>query len=213
MDVGPYEHLIDILKKGNTLMPIFPELIDEKFPVNAKLSNGTPVLIRNIHADDTDLLWAFFKEIPIHDKLYLKEDLSEPEVAREWCQNLDYCSMLPVIALIEGKIVGYTLLQHETRTWQRHTGTVRMAVHPGYRGMGLAKLLLSHVVDMGMHCGLDRLQAEVMGEQKAAIRLFESFGFVKMAVVPKHVIDNNGTAHDYVLMVYPMRDVERHAAD
>ena len=194
-------------------MPLFPELLDEKFPLEKTLSSGLKVLVRNLRPDDKDRLWTFFNEIPPHDKLYLQEDLSVPEVVEEWCNNLDYCAMMPLVALVEDKIVGYAILRHEMRTWKRHMGMARMVVHPEYRQKGIASFLLHQLGDLGMHCGLEKLQAEFMAEQEVAMRLFEHSGFVKVATIPKYVIDMTGKSHDFILMVYNMRDDERHAAD
>jgi len=66
---------------------------------------------------------------------------------------------------------------------------------------------------LGQHCGLEKLEAEFMAEQTNAMHLFEMFGFVKTAVLPQHVIDLTGKRHDFVIMVYNMRDEEHHAAD
>jgi L-amino acid N-acyltransferase YncA len=194
-------------------MPIFPELLDEKFPVKETIKDGTTVEIRTLHKDDTERLWNFFKTIPERDKIYLKEDLSMPAIAEEWCCNLDYCYMLPIVVILDDKIAGYAILQHEQRNWQRHIGTVRVVILPEYRQKGIAHALLTHIMDMGLHCGLEKLQAELMAEQEVAIRMFEHFGFIKVATIPDHVIDHKGKAHDYILMVYHMRDVERNAAD
>jgi L-amino acid N-acyltransferase YncA len=194
-------------------MSLFPELLDDKFPFEKTLPSGLKIQVRNLNPADKDRLWAFFREIPVQDKLYLQEDLSVPEVAEEWCNNLDYCSMMPVVALSEDKIIGYVILRHESRSWKRHMGMVRLVVHPDFRQKGIASFLLHQIIDLAMHCGLEKLQAEFMAEQEIAIRLFEHSGFVTVATVPRMVIDMNGKSHDFILMVYNMRDVERHAAD
>lgn len=194
-------------------MPVFPELLEEQFPKNVTTLKGQPLQIRTLVAYDKDRLWEFFKAIPENDKMYLKEDLSDPKIAEEWCRSIDYDEMLPIIALVGGKIIGYATLRQYQRTWQRHIGLVRVAVHPDYRKKGVARTLLEHVCELGQHCGLEKLEAEFVAEQDSAMRLFEMFGFVRTAVLPQHVIDLKGKRHDFIIMVFDMRDVERHEAD
>ncbi len=201
------------MSEKEILMPVFPELLEEQFPKNVTTLKGQPCEIRTLVAYDKDRLWEFFKAIPEGDKLYLKEDLSDPKIAEDWCRNIDYNEMLPIIALVGNKIVGYATLQQYQRTWQRHLGIVRVAVHPDFRKKGVARTLLEHICELGQHCGLEKLEAEFVAEQSSAMRLFEMFGFVKTAVLPQHVIDLKGKRHDFVIMIFDMRDVERHEAD
>ena len=194
-------------------MPIYIELLEDQFPTTETLPNGKSIEFRTLRQDDKDRLWEFFSAIPEHDKLYLKEELSKPEIAEEWCKNINYDEMLPIVVVDGNKIVGYATLRQEKRTWRRHLGIVRVAVHPDYRKIGIARRLLHHICELGKHSGLERLEAEFMAEQTNAIHLFEMFGFIKMAVLPEHVIDMTGKRHDFVIMVYNMRDVEIFEAD
>ena len=194
-------------------MPIFPEVLEEQLPKTETLSSGITIEMRTLRPEDNEQLWEFFKAIPEQDKLYLKEDLSDSAVAEEWCKNINFDEMLPIVSIHDGKIIGYATLRQYRRTWVRHIGIVRVAVHPGYRKKGIARTLLNKICDLGEYSGLEKLEAEFMDEQKNAIHLFEMFGFVKTAVLPQHVIDLKGKRHDFVIMVYDMRDVERHEAD
>ena len=194
-------------------MPVFPELLEVQLPTTQTLSSGITIEIRTLRPEDNEQLWAFFKAIPEHDKLYLKEDLSHPSVAEEWCKNINYDEMLPIVATDNNKIIGYATLRQYKRTWFRHIGIVRVTVHPDYRKKGIARTLLDQICELGKHSGLEKLEAEFMAEQENAIHLFEMFGFIKMAVLPKHVIDFTGKRHDFVIMNFNMRDDEHHAAD
>ena len=78
---------------------------------------------------------------------------------------------------------------------------------------GVAHHLLNHICELGKHCGLEKLEAEFMAEQTGAMNLFIKFGFIKVATLPQHLIDTHGKEHDYIIMVFNMRDFEVFEAD
>ena len=53
----------------------------------------------------------------------------------------------------------------------------RMYVRPPFRGLGFAKMLLSHLVDYAVAHGVGHVRLETGVHQKAAIRLYEQMGF------------------------------------
>ena len=188
-------------------------ILEERFPKPAKLENGQRVLLRPLIAQDESALIEFFNSIPEEDLLYLRDDVKDPAVIRRWCQSLDYETTLPLIADLEGKIIGDATLHQEKRGWRSHIGTVRVVIHPQYRGKGLASLLVGELVGIALDIGLIKLDAEFMAEQARPIAVFEKLGFVNMAVLPQHVKDLKGESHDLVIMVYDLRATEHYAAD
>lgn len=54
----------------------------------------------------------------------------------------------------------------------------RMYVRPRFRGMGLGRLMLDHLADHARRHGVGVLRLETGIHQRAAIRLYESEGFV-----------------------------------
>ena len=61
--------------------------------------------------DKAELL-AFFLRIPQSDRLNLKEDVTDSKVIDRWTLTLDYSRVLPLLALVDGKIVGSGTLHH-----------------------------------------------------------------------------------------------------
>lgn len=53
----------------------------------------------------------------------------------------------------------------------------RMYVRPLFRGLGLAQLMLGHLADHARDHGVGRLRLETGIHQRAAIQLYERFGF------------------------------------
>jgi len=56
----------------------------------------------------------------------------------------------------------------------------RMYVHPQFRGLGLAKLMLDHLTDHARNQGVGLLRLETGIHQYAAIGLYERMGFTRI---------------------------------
>lgn len=188
-------------------------VLEERFPKPVKLEDGTRVILRPLIQPDESALIQFFGAFPSEDLLYLRDDVKNPGVIKKWCQGLDYEVTLPLIADLEGKIVGDATLHQEKRGWKSHIGTVRVVIHPQYRGKGIGRALVGELIQVALDIGLVKLDAEFMAEQTRQVSIFEKLGFVNMAVLPQHVKDMKGESHDLVIMVYDLRDTEHYAAD
>lgn len=188
-------------------------VLEERFPKPVKLEDGTRVILRPLIPQDETSLIEFFKAMPEEDLLYLRDDVKDSQVIKRWCQNLDYEVTLPLIADLEGKIVGDATLHQEKRGWRSHIGTVRAVIHPQYRGKGIGRGLVEELIQVALDIGLVKLDAEFMSEQERQIAIFERMGFVNMAVLPQHVKDVKGESHDLVIMVYDLRATEHYEAD
>ena len=164
-------------------------ILEENFPKQAKLEDGKRVMIRPFIPQDEAPLIEFFNAFPNEDLLYLRDNVKDPQVIKRWCETLDYEVTLPLIADLEGKIIGDATLHQEKRGWKSHIGTVRVVIHPQYRGKGIGRLLVSELIQIALDIGLVKLDAEFMAEQTRQIGIFEKLGFVNMAVLPQHVKD------------------------
>lgn len=188
-------------------------ILEERFPKAGKMEDGSRVIIRPLIPQDETALIQFFASMPDEDVIYLRDDVKDPNVIRHWCQNLDYETTLPLIADIEGKIIADATLHQEKRGWKSHIGTIRVSIHPDYRGKGVGRLLMEELIQIALDIGLVKLDAEFIAEQTRSIAIFEKLGFVNMAVLPQHVMDIKGESHDLVIMVYDLRATEHYEAD
>ena len=188
-------------------------ILEERFPKAGKLEDGTRVIIRPLIPQDESALIEFFRSMPDEDLTYLRDDVKDPEVIKHWCKGLNYEVTLPLIADLEGKIIADATLHQEPRGWKSHIGSVRVVIHPQYRGKGVGRLLVGELIQIALDSGLVKLDAEFMAEQTRPIAIFERMGFVNMAVLPQHVKDLKGESHDLVIMVYDLRATEHYEAD
>ncbi len=188
-------------------------VLEENYPKTMTTKDGKSITVRPVTQEDEQALITFFSEFPAEEVAYLIHDVRNPKVIRQWLKSLDYERALPLVAIYEGKIIGDAVLNQDARGWQTHVGHVATFTHPNYRGIGLARLLVGEIIEIGMHCGLVKLDAEFMGEQGKPMSAFQEMGFVPTATLPGHVQDIKGNFHDLVILVYDLRSEERYAAD
>jgi RimJ/RimL family protein N-acetyltransferase len=187
------------------------ELVLQRFPKEIRLKDGSRCKVRPLHHDDERAFHDFFLSVPPAERMFIKHRVTEPEVIRDWCQNIDLGRNLPLLAFEDRKILGSVTLHQQLGGWKRHIGRVSVLVHPGYRGRGLASALTSEVIDVAHNIGLEKIEAEFIGEQEAAIKVFAMLGFSNLLRLENYVKDMQAITHDYVLMGLDLRVDEEYA--
>ena len=187
-----------------------PHILDE-FPKEIDLKEGLKCLVRPLQAGDEMAFHEFFLEVPDQERMFIKHRVTEPDVIQDWCQNIDHGRNLPLLALSGGKIIADATLHQQLGGWKRHIGRVSVLVHPRFRGRGLAKALVMQIVDIARHIGLEKVEAEFIGEQEAAIKMFAMLGFSNLVRLPDYVRDMQAISHDYILMGLDLTTDEEYA--
>jgi len=176
------------------------ELILDQYPKDIELKGKFSCTLRPLKEDDEMSFHEFFLAVPTNERMFIKHRVTEPSVIHDWCQDIDYGRNLPLLALHEGLIIADATLHQQLGGWKRHIGRVSVLVHPQYRGRGLAKTMIAEIVELARHHGLEKIEAEFIGEQEAAIKMFAMLGFSELCRLPEYVKDMQAVAHDYVLM-------------
>jgi RimJ/RimL family protein N-acetyltransferase len=175
------------------------------------LKDGTRVLLRPMTSEDREKLINFFSRVDEHDLMFLRTDVRDPAVIDEWVKNIDYRRVFPLLAEVDGKIVGDATLHMRKVGWKRHLGNVRVVVAKEYQNKGLATLLINEIVDLAGEFGLEKLVAEIHLQAYAALAVFKKAGFTAKAVFEDLVKDPSGTRGDLVVMVCDVHGRDRHA--
>jgi ribosomal protein S18 acetylase RimI-like enzyme len=175
------------------------------------LKDGSKAKLRPLRKDDEKGFHEFFSAVPEAERMFIKHRVQDPQVIRDWCQNIDLHRNLPLLATMDGKIVGDATLHQQGGGWKRHIGRVSVLVLPHYRGRGLARALISEIVALARSLGLEKVEAEFIGEQEAAIKMFELLGFSKLLRLEDYVKDMQAITHDYVLMGLHLKTDEEYA--
>ena len=118
----------------------------------------------------------------------------------------DVATSYYTVTIDEGRLVGYL----GARVIQDEAHITTLGVDPGCRGRGLAKHLLLDLIDHGLSRGVVRLTLEVRDSNWAARKLYETLGFIDIALRRKYYQD---PVEDAVIMwVHDLRAPEVHAA-
>ena len=135
------------------------------------------------------------------------------EVIHDWCRNIDLGRNLPLLAVSDGRIVGDThSLHQQLGGWKRHIGRISTLVHP-QDAAGAASPARSSAKssELARHVGLERVEAEFIGRQDAARKMFALLGFSNLLLLENYVKDMQAISHDYVLMGLDLKTDEEYA--
>jgi len=187
------------------------ELELQKFPKTIKLKDGKKAVLRPLKADDEKEFHQLFLDIPEQERMFIKHRVQDIKVIRDWCRNIDVGRNLPLLSVVDGKIVGVATLHQRLGGWKRHIGRVSVLVHPNFRGRGLATKLIEETLDIARRASLERVEAAFIAEQTAAMKMFAMLGFSQLVRLEDYVKDMQAITHDYVLMGLDLRTDEEYA--
>src|SRR6058998_1464252 len=153
------------------------DAILEEYPEEIELKGGFKCVLRPLEPADEKDFHEFFLAVPEQERMFIKHRVTEPEVIRDWCQNIDLGRNFPLLAISEGQILAVATLHQQLGGWKRHIGRVSVLVHPKFRGRGLARALIEDVIDIARRVGLEKVEAEFIGGQEPAMKVFALLGF------------------------------------
>ena len=70
---------------------------------------------------------------------------------------------------------------------------------------------MTEILGTARHLGLEKVEAEFIGGQAAAIQMFALLGFSNLVRLEDYVKDMQAIAHDYVLMGVNLKTDEEYA--
>lgn len=173
-----------------------------EFPKKIKLPDGVEVELRTMTAGDRDAVLDFARNLPEEDLLFLRVDLTKPEVVDDWISNIESGNSSSLVAFSGESFIGYATVHRTTARWTRKVGEIRINVAPDYRARGLGRVLINEIFDLARELGLKKLMANMTTDQRGAQAAFGRMGFVAEALLADFVEDSEGTARDLVIMSY-----------
>ena len=188
------------------------ELELQKFPKTVKLKDGSKATLHPLRRDDEKEFHQLFLDIPEQERMFIKHRVQDIKVIRDWCRNIDVGRNLPLLGLVDRKIVGVATLHQRLGGWKRHVGRVSVLVHPKFRGRGLATTLVEEILEIARRAGLERVEAAFIAEQEAAMKMFAMLGFNQLVRLDDYVKDMQAITHDYVLMGLELKTDEEYAS-
>ena len=170
------------------------------YPKEVILKSGEKVILRPMVKEDEQRLLDFFLRLPEKDRLFLKNDVTDPDVIKSWAQNINYEHVIPILAEIDDRIIGDATLHVRTTDQPLNIGEVRIVIDKDFRRRGLGARLAKEVYYLALSKKMNRLVAEVVEDQYAVIKTFEALGFRKEKVLENQAKDLHGRKHNLVIM-------------
>lgn len=171
----------------------------QRYPRTLHLGDEGLVL-RLIHQDDTAAVVDLAQRQPADDLLYLRRDLTRPDVVDAWLRRAADGQIVILVAEAHDGLVGYASIDREEANWTSHVRDVRVLVDAAARRHGLGRALVREAITIAYELGAHKIVAQMPREQQAARRLFADFGFRQEAVLRRHVRDRAGDKHDLIVM-------------
>lgn len=172
----------------------------DRYPQETTLKDGTQVILRAMTKQDDRALMDFFEGLKDADRLYMRNDVSQYRVVREWFKNLNYNRVFPLLAVHDDQIIANATLHRKPFGWMRHVGEVRVVVAPEFRKRGLARVMFAELIETAAEAGLEKITAEMAVSQTGAIEVFKKAGFHDEGVLKGYIKDANGQIHDLLVM-------------
>ena len=130
---------------------------------------------------------------------------------RDWCKNIDFGRNLPLVGLIDGKIVGDATLHQQLGGWRRHIGRVSVLVHPAtpWTRPGQRAGCRNRGHRPAGRTGKGR--SRFIGEQAGAMKMFALLVSTSCGL-ENYVKDMQAPTHDYILMGLELKTDEEYTS-
>jgi RimJ/RimL family protein N-acetyltransferase len=169
------------------------------------LPSGKRLLLRPLSKQDKQALVDLFARASDQDLEYFRTDAGDPEVVKSWVDHLNLKNVFPLVAVVDGEIVGDATL-HFGEHFHRHLAWVRIFLDRGYRRQGIGTLMLRSLIEIARRVGLQQLYAEVVLTQPQVVKAFENLGFRHEVTLEDYFIGDGGETLDMAIMVFWLVD-------
>ena len=152
------------------------------YPLQIKLQ-GKSFTVRAMTLDDGEALQAFARELPPHDLLFMRRDITKPAGIGRWLDAVRRGAMYSILCEDAHGIAGYSSLHLTELDWSGHVADLRVAT-----------------ADRALALGIEKVVARMTTDQRGARGLFQELGFQPEALLKDEVKDRAGEYHDLLIM-------------
>ena len=168
------------------------------YPVSTQLG-GEEYRIRAMSPDDGEALMVFARELPSHDTLYMRRDITRQSGRASWIKELRDGVIYSLVAEDSYGLCGYSSINLNELEWTRHIADLRVTTATRSRGRGLGRLLARQAFNIAVALDIEKLLARMTPDQEGARVLFQELGFQPEALLRDHIKDRDGNYHDLLL--------------
>jgi L-amino acid N-acyltransferase YncA len=178
------------------------------------LRDGGVIRVRHLEQSDCEALAEFFLDIPQHERFYLRDDVTNPDVCQEWTQNMDHSRAIPIVAVADDEIIAEGAVVARKGKARSHVAEIRFAVVPTWRNRGVGSELIRSLCEVASHAGFSAVLLELVAfGQDDAIAAAEEMGFIQIGRLEGGACDPQGHLHDLVTFSMPLADFWKERCD
>jgi L-amino acid N-acyltransferase YncA len=171
----------------------------KNYPLNVGLKERNFTL-RPMTAEDGPTLIEFASNLPQHDILFMRRDITKQDGIDKWVRDVSNGTIHSILAADDTGIVGYSTLHLNDLEWSQHVADLRVMTADSVRGVGLGRLLTREAFNIALALRIEKVVARMTTDQEGARALFHELGFQNEALLKDHIKDRNGLRHDLLLM-------------
>ena len=170
-----------------------------EYPATITFDN-TALTLRLLARGDEEAMLEFAQGLPAHDLLFLRRDITHPDVVDEWLRDIEDGYRTTIVVAESDRVVGYASVASDRLSWTRHVAELRVLISPSMRDKRLGRLLTEQAFALAKERGVKKMMAQMTTDQEAAIKVFSRMGFQKEARLRNQVMDRDGALHDLQIM-------------
>lgn len=167
----------------------------QSYAFKETLKDGTVVTVRAAHTDDGPRIRRAFENLD-RDTVYrrffgVKTEVSDSELSKitdmDFDRNVSLLVTIPSSDDDEIVIGGASYLSVAADSPER-SAEVAFTIEEDYQGLGVASMLMRRLVSIARERGLTRLEADVLGHNRAMLAVFKASGLPMTQVSADNVI-------------------------
>jgi hypothetical protein len=93
--------------------------LTDNYPRDVNLSDGSTVNVRLMAAEDQQAILEFANGLPEEDLLFLRVDITKPDVVANWVSNVAAGTTISIVACDADGLVGYATVDQNPARWTR----------------------------------------------------------------------------------------------
>jgi L-amino acid N-acyltransferase YncA len=164
------------------------------------LKDGARVLFRVLGPPDAGALVEFFQGVSADDLRYIRSNVKDRDMVTSWATNPDYDRVLPVVALVQERVVGEATLHFRTGP-HAHVAEVRIFLAGDFRRRGLGIQMLETMFELARWRDIHLMEAQIVADQSWVIKAFKQLGFVQQGLLEDYYKTPERGARDVVVLV------------
>jgi RimJ/RimL family protein N-acetyltransferase len=145
-----------------------------------KLKDGRSVIVRAVRPDDKAIflqVLSLFSDDSLYKRFHgAKRGLTDREL--KYYTEIDYIHHVALLVILEenGQTIGGGRFIEADEDLRPRSAEFAFAVVDEHQGLGVATIILKHLMKIAREEGIERLEAEVLIENTAMIKVFEKSG-------------------------------------